>query len=341
MPLWTYMPLKVVQIMQSETFALSTGDEFKAAFALWCASWQEVPAASLPNDDRMLDFLSRAKAWKKVKAVAMRGWILCSDGRLYHTVLAACAIDAWNKRTSFREKEEGKTERQRRWREQLKQHAAQLRALGIVPPKGASLETLRSLLEAQGVDAKTSTLVDARVDSVDAVEMPIEVEVEVEGKEKGKLIPTPQRDGASDSNQDQVAKTPLAGAPRAATEESETRTHEIADQLTAAGVVGAIPLNLHITAWACNPAATNQLLAAAASTARSRKGKAPIPINFIMRIVNELLEQQMAAPTATTSAACARRRPQGMEGKHIDESVDEFEARIKKAEAKLRNGATP
>lgn len=166
-----FMPLKIIQVMQSETFGLSTGDEFKAAFALWCASWMEVPAASLPADDRMLDFLSRSKAWKKVKAVALRGWVLCSDGRLYHPVVAGNALEAWEKRTDYRDKEGSKNDRQQRWRDQCKQLSAQLRDFGITPPKGASLEKLRSLLEAQGVDGETSTSVDGEASTVDAGEI--------------------------------------------------------------------------------------------------------------------------------------------------------------------------
>jgi hypothetical protein len=49
--------------------------------------------------------------------------------------------------------EAAKTDRQRRWREQLKAISAQLREAGITPPAGASLETLKRLL----VDVQAST----------------------------------------------------------------------------------------------------------------------------------------------------------------------------------------
>jgi hypothetical protein len=48
------MPMDVVRLLDSDLFALSTGDEFKAALALWCKAWLQVPAASLPDDDRVL-----------------------------------------------------------------------------------------------------------------------------------------------------------------------------------------------------------------------------------------------------------------------------------------------
>lgn len=166
-----FMPLMVTQVLQSETFGLSTGDEFKAAFALWCASWLEVPAGSLPNEDRMLEFLSRSRTWKKVRTIAMRGWVLCSDGRLYHPVIAQNAVDAWEKRTDYREKEGSKNERQQRWRDQCKHLAAQLRDLGVTPPKGASLEKLKTLLNEYGVDTLPSTNVDVSASTVDAGEI--------------------------------------------------------------------------------------------------------------------------------------------------------------------------
>ena len=77
-----FMPLDVVRLLDSDLFAVSTGDEFKAAVALWCKAWLQVPAASLPADDRVLAHLSGAGGrWAKVRAGAMRGWIQCDDGR--------------------------------------------------------------------------------------------------------------------------------------------------------------------------------------------------------------------------------------------------------------------
>lgn len=80
--------LNTEKLMASELWALATGDEFKAAMGLWCRAWKQVPAGSLPNDERVLAAFSGAGAkWPKVRDVALRGFILCSDGRLYHKVL--------------------------------------------------------------------------------------------------------------------------------------------------------------------------------------------------------------------------------------------------------------
>lgn len=162
-----FMPLEVARVMQSTLFGTSTGDEFKAAFALWCASWYERPAASLPNDEEMLEFLSKAKTWKKVRNKALRGWVLCSDGRLYHETVARAALGAWDRRVEYQDESDAKTERQRRWRERCKLLGQQLRDLNVTPPRGASLETLERLL----VDAQASTQASTPSSTVDGVEI--------------------------------------------------------------------------------------------------------------------------------------------------------------------------
>lgn len=149
-----FMPLDVVRLCDSDLVALSTGDEFKAAVLLWAKCWLQVPAASLPSDERILAHLSGAgPRWRKVRDNAMRGFIQCSDGRWYHPVIAEKAMDAWERRGEWQEKQNNKTERQKRWRERVKTICAELRELGVTPPTNAPLSTLERLL----VDAKPST----------------------------------------------------------------------------------------------------------------------------------------------------------------------------------------
>ena len=83
------------RLLRSDTWVLGTGDEKAAAMTLWLESWHQVPAASLPSNDRMLAKLSQADRWPKVKEHALRGWVLCSDGRRYHPVVAEKALEAW------------------------------------------------------------------------------------------------------------------------------------------------------------------------------------------------------------------------------------------------------
>ena len=163
-----WMPVDTVRLLDSDLFALASGDEFKAAVALWCKAWQQFPAASLPNDERVLSHLSgMGKRWKRVRETALRGFVLCSDGRFYHSVIAQKALEAWEHREDFKETRNNKTERQNRWRERQKAISAQLHILGITPPKGATLKDLERLL----VDSKKSTGASTVASTVDGDEM--------------------------------------------------------------------------------------------------------------------------------------------------------------------------
>src|SRR5208283_1716463 len=52
--------LDAERLMASELWALSTGEEFKAAVGLWCRAWKQIPAGSLPNDEKILAAFSGA-----------------------------------------------------------------------------------------------------------------------------------------------------------------------------------------------------------------------------------------------------------------------------------------
>lgn len=95
-----FMPLEVARLLDSEIMALQDAEAFRAGVASWCKGWHQIPAASLPDDDgalcKTLGYGRDLKTWAKLrKAGALRGWILCSDGRLYHPVVAEKALEAW------------------------------------------------------------------------------------------------------------------------------------------------------------------------------------------------------------------------------------------------------
>ena len=105
---FAYMPLDVVRLRDSETAVLLNAAEFRAAILLWCAAWHQVPAASLPNDDRLLAGLAGygrdRRGWNAVKAGALRGFILCADERFYHPVISEKAAEAFAKCRSQRKR---------------------------------------------------------------------------------------------------------------------------------------------------------------------------------------------------------------------------------------------
>ncbi|EHK65277.1 DUF1376 domain-containing protein [Achromobacter arsenitoxydans] len=96
---FAFMPLDVARLRDSDLAIQLGAEEFRAAVLLWCAAWHQVPAASLPDDDKALAALAgygRVVAeWRKNREGALYGWVKCDDGRLYHPVVAEKARDAW------------------------------------------------------------------------------------------------------------------------------------------------------------------------------------------------------------------------------------------------------
>lgn len=134
-------------LMASELWALATGDEFKAAVGLWCRAWKQTPAGSLPDDDKVLAAFSGAgKSWPKVKAMALRGFVKCSDGRLYHTTLCSDVVRAAKWKADAEIENAGAAERKRRQREDRSQMFERLKAAGVTPPFNTSMAALRELV---------------------------------------------------------------------------------------------------------------------------------------------------------------------------------------------------
>lgn len=101
-----YLPLDVARLRDSDLATTRSPEECWAAVLLWCASWHQVPAASLPDNDMVLSNLAGygrvVKEWMRVKEGAMHGWIKCSDGRLYHPVIAEKANAALEDKAVYR-----------------------------------------------------------------------------------------------------------------------------------------------------------------------------------------------------------------------------------------------
>jgi hypothetical protein len=142
-----YMPLDIARLLTSETWLLGNGDQCKAAITLWCVAFHQVPAGSLPKDERMLAMLSRYEGkWSDVREHAMRGWYECGDGRLYHPVVNEKALEAWNSRLMFRES--GRAGAAKRWAKN---------SPPIAPPKGGHRG-------ANGLPIATDTETDTETD---------------------------------------------------------------------------------------------------------------------------------------------------------------------------------
>lgn len=104
-----WMPLDVARLRDSGLAATETPERCWAAVLLWCAAWHQVPAASIPDDDvwiaKACGYVARGRvdpAWEQVREGAMRNFVLCSDGRYYHRILAQKAIESWTAKQAQR-----------------------------------------------------------------------------------------------------------------------------------------------------------------------------------------------------------------------------------------------
>ena len=99
---FAFMPLDVARLRDSRIVDEISGDEFRAAVLLWCASWHQVPAGSLPDDDiQLAKFAGYGRVvdvWMEIKEGALHGFEKSSDGRLYHSVILEKVVNAWNRR---------------------------------------------------------------------------------------------------------------------------------------------------------------------------------------------------------------------------------------------------
>ena len=89
------MHLDTYDLLESPIWDESSDAGIATALRLWARSWQQVPCASLPNNDatvrKWAGCEGKAKRWKSVQKDALRGFELCNDGRIYHHKVAEMA----------------------------------------------------------------------------------------------------------------------------------------------------------------------------------------------------------------------------------------------------------
>lgn len=94
-----FMPLHVARLRDSDLANEECAEACWYAVLLWAASWHQLPAGSLPDNDAVLTKLiglgRDLRTFRKHKAAALRNFVLCSDGRLYHPIVAEQAMTAW------------------------------------------------------------------------------------------------------------------------------------------------------------------------------------------------------------------------------------------------------
>lgn len=112
-----FMPIDIVRLFGSRFHAVATDAEWRAGITLWLKSFHQVPAASIPDDEvelaRLAEFGRDLKSWRKVRSVALHGWVKCNDGRFYHPVVAEKAAEAYRKKEFYRDR--SKKANAKRW----------------------------------------------------------------------------------------------------------------------------------------------------------------------------------------------------------------------------------
>jgi uncharacterized protein YdaU (DUF1376 family) len=116
--------LNVERLLASELWALTKEAPlaFRGAVGLWARAWKQIPPASLPNNEAVIAaFADMPLAkFRKLRDLVMRNFVLCSDGRYYHTKLAEEANKIWPSVAKKRREREADNERLKQWREKKK-----------------------------------------------------------------------------------------------------------------------------------------------------------------------------------------------------------------------------
>jgi hypothetical protein len=322
---FAFMPLDVVRLRDSDLAVTAEADEFRCAVLLWCASWHQVPAASLPDDDKVLaqyaGYGRVVKEWLKVRDGAMRGWVKCSDGRLYHTVVAEKANEAWTAKLRQRLKTECARIKKHNERHGTSIQFPEFDAwLSAGCPVGQPLPVPSdkpkvSRRHAGGVTGENHS------------------KGQGEGQGQGQLSSkTP-----SSSSQ---ASTEVGAGQQPDDDRHGKRETEIASLLRQHGL-DAHPTDSFVrTTWAPDLRVTDDVLLTAIAKAKKFKPDEDIPLAYLDKAVQSVLQRQTApaAPIAATVPPAPPRKPQGLDPKGTDESYEEWQARVTAYELAQRSG---
>ncbi len=146
-----FMPLQVNRLRASKAWLKAKRKPALGFYMinLWTASWYELPAASLEDDDDMLadKAMCSPTAWPGLREEVLHGWIKCADGRLYHPTVAEAALEAWKGKQEHKAKKDHDTERKRIEREERANLFADMRAAGYVPPWDCRTSELRKAVQ--------------------------------------------------------------------------------------------------------------------------------------------------------------------------------------------------
>lgn len=290
-----FMPLDVARLRDSDMAAYVSPEACWAAVLLWSAAWHQVPAASLPDDDR---FLAKAagygrvvKEWMNVREGALHGWVKCADGRLYHPVVAEKANESWHKKLHHAWKKECD-----RIRKANKQREQEGKAALPFPPE--PLSTSASIpLETAGIPAETPSTSSGHDESGDGNPLENALKGEGEGQGEGQgqgEFKTPPL-GRPTSAQPELSAVPICPTP----------VGDLSKAMRDLGIMGQ-PADPRLIALA-QQGISVETMRAACDDARHSKPNERIPPAYVFSILERWAKEAAglnasgAAPPGSTS----------------------------------------
>lgn len=113
-----FMPLEVARLLRSEWWLTAGAEDTRRAYAainLWANAWHQIPAASVPSNEIVLAKLADTSlsVWREIRDAVMEPWVLCSDGRFYHPVVAEKAIEAWTEKQEYQRRKAAFSQQQK------------------------------------------------------------------------------------------------------------------------------------------------------------------------------------------------------------------------------------
>jgi len=107
---FSWMPIEIHRLRRSKAWLICKRKPELAFYMLnlWTAAWHDTPAGSLEDDDDVLADLAMCPPdqWPDLREHVLRGWVKCSDGRLYHPTVASLVREAWEKKLAQRQRTE-------------------------------------------------------------------------------------------------------------------------------------------------------------------------------------------------------------------------------------------
>lgn len=112
-----WMKLDITALLNSDFNMTGDDTAWRAGVTLWLRAWHQVPAGSLPANELTLcnlaGFARDMKSWRRIRDTALHGFVLCSDGRLYHGYLCKLAKDAIQEKGRFERRKAADRDRKR------------------------------------------------------------------------------------------------------------------------------------------------------------------------------------------------------------------------------------